>query len=63
MGGVLATLFGGGHRRRAPTTTTRQPSTYGNRRAVLSKKYSFIPDTYKSLEEVLQLAFSSPLFN
>lgn len=40
-------------RRRA---LTRQPSAYdaggGHRRAMLSKKYSYIPDTYTSLDEV-----------
>uniref|UniRef100_A0A453RZH5 Copine C-terminal domain-containing protein n=1 Tax=Aegilops tauschii subsp. strangulata TaxID=200361 RepID=A0A453RZH5_AEGTS len=64
MGGVLSALLGG-HRRRAAqagrTTTSRsaEPSGYGRggageqrRRAMLSKKYSYIPDTYTSLDQV-----------
>lgn len=64
MGGVLSALFGG-HRRRAAEagrmTTSRsgEPSGYGRggggeqrRRAMLSKKYSYIPDTYTSLDQV-----------
>ncbi|KAL6856860.1 hypothetical protein ACP4OV_018242 [Aristida adscensionis] len=62
MGGVfghLGALFGG--RRRAPTMARRRglgrpPSAYsgdaGLQRASLAKKYSYIPDTYTSLEQV-----------
>ncbi|XP_062196649.1 E3 ubiquitin-protein ligase RGLG4-like [Phragmites australis] len=64
MGGVFGALFGGGHRRAvgrpAPATRHqgmgRQPLAHdaggGHRRAVLAKKYSYIPDTYTSLEQV-----------
>ncbi|KAJ1267146.1 hypothetical protein BS78_07G034200 [Paspalum vaginatum] len=66
MGGVLGALWGGHRRRSAPppgTTTTRhprclsrRPSAYdaagGRRRAMLTKKYSYIPDTYTSLDQV-----------
>ncbi|CAO2210218.1 unnamed protein product [Urochloa humidicola] len=62
MGGVFGALFGG-HRRpgggRAPAVRHRslppQPSSAndgGRRRAMLSKKYSYIPDTYTSLDQV-----------
>jgi len=61
MGGVFGALFGG-HRRpggRAPTARHRglapQPSAAydgGRRRAVISKKYSYIPDTFTSLDQV-----------
>ncbi|KAM3211320.1 hypothetical protein ACQJBY_064855 [Aegilops geniculata] len=64
MGGVLSALFGG-HRRRAAEarrmTMSRsgEPSGHGRRgggeqrrRAMLSKKYSYIPDTYTSLDQV-----------
>jgi len=46
---------GTGHR---PRGLTRQPSAYdaaaagGHRRAMLSKKYSYIPDTFTSLDQV-----------
>ncbi|KAM0919372.1 hypothetical protein ACQ4PT_008280 [Festuca glaucescens] len=63
MGGVLSALFGG--HRRGPAGAERMASTRsrglpGNtggdgdhrRRAMLSKKYSYIPDTYTSLEQV-----------
>ncbi|KAL6658837.1 hypothetical protein ACP70R_002877 [Stipagrostis hirtigluma subsp. patula] len=65
MGGVFGALFGGGRHgmRRAPTAAARHrglgrqaPSAYdaggGHRRAMLTKKYSYIPDTYTSLEQV-----------
>jgi E3 ubiquitin-protein ligase RGLG len=59
MGGVLGALLGG-HRRAGRTQVVRhrglapQPSMVdgGRRRAMLSKKYSFIPDTYTSLDQV-----------
>jgi len=61
MGGVFGALFGG-HRRpggRAPAAQHRglapQPSAAydgGRRRAVISKKYSYIPDTFTSLDQV-----------
>ncbi|XP_037463288.1 E3 ubiquitin-protein ligase RGLG4-like isoform X2 [Triticum dicoccoides] len=66
MGGVLSALFGG-HRRRAAEarrmTMSRsgEPSGYGRggggggeqrRRGMLSKKYSYIPDTFTSLDQV-----------
>ncbi|RCV30189.1 hypothetical protein SEVIR_6G073000v4 [Setaria viridis] len=60
MGGVFGALFGS-HRRagRAPAVRHRglatQPSSAydgGRRRAMLSKKYSYIPDTYTSLDQV-----------
>ena len=64
MGGVLSALFGG--HRRGPagaegmtSTRSRGPSGDGaggggdhRRRAMLAKKYSYIPDTYTSLEQV-----------
>jgi E3 ubiquitin-protein ligase RGLG len=63
MGGMLSALFGG--HRRGPAGAERMASTRsrglpGNtggdgdhrRRAMLSKKYSYIPDTYTSLEQV-----------
>ncbi|KAG2581425.1 E3 ubiquitin-protein ligase RGLG4-like [Panicum virgatum] len=64
MGGVFGALFGGGHRRpggRAPPAArhrglVQQPSAAaydgGRRRAVISKKYSYIPDTFTSLDQV-----------
>ncbi|RLM62099.1 E3 ubiquitin-protein ligase RGLG2 [Panicum miliaceum] len=62
MGGVFGALFGG-HRRpggRAPAVRRHrglvpQPSAAydgGHRRAMLSKKYSYIPDTFTSLDQV-----------
>ncbi|KAF7101932.1 hypothetical protein CFC21_103138 [Triticum aestivum] len=66
MGGVLSALFGG-HRRRAAEarrmTMSRsgEPSGHGRggggggeqrRRGMLSKKYSYIPDTFTSLDQV-----------
>ncbi|EMS57413.1 hypothetical protein CFC21_098139 [Triticum aestivum] len=64
MGGVLSALLGG-HRRRAAEarrmTMSRsgEPSGHGRggggeqrRRAMLSKKYSYIPDTFTSLDQV-----------
>ena len=63
MGGVLSALFGGGHRRGpagAERMRSREPSGYPGsggvgdhrRRAMVSKKYSYIPDTYTSLDQV-----------
>uniref|UniRef100_A0ACD5ZZM6 Uncharacterized protein n=1 Tax=Avena sativa TaxID=4498 RepID=A0ACD5ZZM6_AVESA len=63
MGGVFSALLGGGHRRGpagAERMRSRVPSGYPGgggggeqrRRAMLSKKYSYIPDTYTSLEQV-----------
>jgi len=64
MGGVFGALFGGGHRGpggRAPPAArhrglVQQPSAAaydgGRRRAVISKKYSYIPDTFTSLDQV-----------
>ncbi|TVU43472.1 hypothetical protein EJB05_09947 [Eragrostis curvula] len=65
MGAVFGLFGGGGHRRsvgRGATTrhrsVSRQPSAHdvagggGHRRAMLTKKYSYIPDTYTSLEQV-----------
>ncbi|WVZ95202.1 hypothetical protein U9M48_040996 [Paspalum notatum var. saurae] len=71
MGGVLGALWGGHRRRSAPpgtTTTTRhrglsrQPSAYdaGRRRAMLAKKYSYIPDTYTSLEQAYTHTLCKP---
>lgn len=59
MGGVLGALFGG-HRRPGGGTTPAArhrglPAAHdagGRRRAMLAKKYSFIPDTYTSLDQV-----------
>lgn len=63
MGGVLSALLGGGHRR-GPAAAgeermrSRDLAGYGGggdhrrRRAMVSKKYSYIPDTYTSLEQV-----------
>ncbi|PUZ50017.1 hypothetical protein GQ55_6G025800 [Panicum hallii var. hallii] len=64
MGGVFGALFGG-HRRpggRAPAVRRHrglvpQPSAAydgGHRRAMLSKKYSYIPDTFTSLDQVAE---------
>ncbi|KAG8046424.1 hypothetical protein GUJ93_ZPchr0008g12162 [Zizania palustris] len=60
MGGAIGVLFGGGSHRRTYRTPTnrRQAPGYGGggggnyRRAMLTKKYSYIPDTYTSLEQV-----------
>lgn len=59
MGGVLGALFGGGHRRpgagRPAARHRGLPAVHdagGRRRAMLTKKYSFIPDTYTSLDQV-----------
>jgi hypothetical protein len=62
MGGVFGALFGGHRRpgRRAPAVRRHrglvpQPSAAydgGHRRAMLSKKYSYIPDTFTSLDQV-----------
>lgn len=63
MGGVLSALLGGGHRRGpaaagAERMRSRDLAGYGGggdhrrRRAMVSKKYSYIPDTYTSLEQV-----------
>ncbi|XP_015695752.1 E3 ubiquitin-protein ligase RGLG4-like [Oryza brachyantha] len=56
MGGVIGALFGGGGHRRAMerTVTNRAGGAGGDnrRRAMLSKKYSYIPDSYTSLEQV-----------
>ncbi|KAG0522385.1 hypothetical protein BDA96_07G032500 [Sorghum bicolor] len=68
MGGVLGALLHRRSGGRPPAQgtrnrhlgLTRQPSTYdataaaagGHRKAMLSKKYSYIPDTYTSLDQV-----------
>jgi E3 ubiquitin-protein ligase RGLG len=63
MGGVLSALFGGhrrgpaGAERIASARSRGLPGNTGGdgdhrRRAMLSKKYSYIPDTYTSLEQV-----------
>ncbi|KAL5220937.1 hypothetical protein ABZP36_025650 [Zizania latifolia] len=59
MGGAIGALFGGcSHRRtyRTPTNQRQAPGYGGGggnyRRAMLTKKYSYIPDTYTSLEQV-----------
>uniref|UniRef100_A0A0E0EHL4 RING-type domain-containing protein n=1 Tax=Oryza meridionalis TaxID=40149 RepID=A0A0E0EHL4_9ORYZ len=58
MGGVIGALFrGGGHRREMHRAPMNRP-VYGggggenHRRAMLTKKYSYIPDNYQSLDQV-----------
>ncbi|KAF0914129.1 hypothetical protein E2562_026522 [Oryza meyeriana var. granulata] len=56
MGGVIGALFGGGgHRREMHRAPMNRPGNGGggNRRsAMLSKKYSYIPDNYHSYDQV-----------
>jgi hypothetical protein len=57
MGGVIGALFrGGGHRREMHRAPMNQPGYGGggenHRRAMLTKKYSYIPDNYQSLDQV-----------
>jgi E3 ubiquitin-protein ligase RGLG len=69
MGGVFTALFGGDRRgpagaERMTSTRSRGLSGHGGgngdhrRRAMLSKKYSYIPDTYTSLDQVVDRLYS-----